>query len=67
MTESDKADLGVVALAVMGANLARNVARQGFGVSLFNRNAARTDALMRDHGREGRFYLPTASADSSPR
>jgi 6-phosphogluconate dehydrogenase len=56
MTGDGKADLGVVGLAVMGANLARNAARRGFGVALFNRHSARTDALMRDHGDDGRFY-----------
>ncbi len=48
-------DIGVLGLAVMGANLARNAARKGFGVALFNRNGARTDALMNEHGHEGRF------------
>ena len=48
-------DLGVMGLAVMGANLARNAARKGFGVALFNRNVERTDTLMREHGHEGRF------------
>jgi len=33
----DLADIGVMGLAVMGANLARNAARKGFGVALFNR------------------------------
>jgi len=56
MAGDGNADLGVVGLAVMGANLARNAARHGFGVALFNRHSARTDALMRDHGGEGRFY-----------
>ena len=48
-------DLGVMGLAVMGANLARNAARKGFGVALYNRNGARTDKLMEEHGRDGRF------------
>ena len=56
MSETEKADLGVVGLAVMGANLGRNAAHKGFGVALFNRHAERTDALMREHGREGRFF-----------
>ena len=55
MTDMDKADLGVMGLAVMGANLARNAARHGFGVALYNRHGERTDALVRDHGGEGRF------------
>ena len=59
MTESAKADLGV-GVAVMGADLARNAARRGFGVALFNRSHGRTEALMRDHGGEGRF-LPAGS------
>jgi len=48
-------DLGVMGLAVMGANLARNAARKGFGVALYNRHGDRTDKLMADHGHEGRF------------
>ena len=48
-------DLGVMGLAVMGANLARNAARKGFGVALYNRHGNRTDKLMADHGHEGRF------------
>ncbi len=60
MTVGQKADLGVLGLAVMGANLARNAAGRGFGVALFNRHAERTDELVRDHGGEGRFS-PTKS------
>ena len=56
-------DLGVLGLAVMGANLARNAARKGFGVALYNRNAARTDDLVRDFGHEGRF-TPTKDLQS---
>jgi 6-phosphogluconate dehydrogenase len=48
-------DLGVLGLAVMGANLARNAARKGFGVALYNRHGGRTDDLVREFGREGRF------------
>jgi len=56
-------DLGVLGLAVMGANLARNAARKGFGVALYNRNAGRTDDLVRDFGHEGRF-TPTKNLRS---
>ena len=49
------ADIGVLGLAVMGANLARNAARKGFGVALYNRNHERTDELIAEHGNEGRF------------
>jgi 6-phosphogluconate dehydrogenase len=52
---ADLADIGVLGLAVMGANLARNAARKGFGVALFNRHAERTEELVREHGDEGRL------------
>jgi 6-phosphogluconate dehydrogenase len=48
-------DLGVLGLAVMGANLARNAARKGFGVALYNRHGGRTDDLVSNFGHEGRF------------
>ena len=52
---SEFCDLGVMGLAVMGANLARNAARKGFGVALFNRHGERTDRLVEEFGKEGRF------------
>jgi 6-phosphogluconate dehydrogenase len=39
----------------MGANLARNAARKGFGVALYNRHPERTDKLVEEFGHEGRF------------
>ncbi len=62
-TKPIPADIGVVGLAVMGANLARNAARNGFGVALFNRHFERTDALMREYGAEGRFTPTKSLAD----
>ena len=56
MSESTgKSKIGVTGLAVMGANLARNAARKGFGVALYNRHGERTDKLMEEFGQEGRF------------
>ncbi|WP_285725025.1 NADP-dependent phosphogluconate dehydrogenase [Psychromicrobium xiongbiense] len=49
------AQIGVTGLAVMGANLARNLARNGYTVALHNRSAARTDELLAKHGSEGDF------------
>src|ERR1700674_2521525 len=49
------ARFGVMGLAVMGANLARNVASRGVPVAVYNRTAARTDAFMAEHGAEGGF------------
>ena len=55
MTEQPAADIGVTGLAVMGRNLARNLARHGHAVALHNRSAERTRALVREHGDEGTF------------
>ncbi len=49
------AHIGVTGLAVMGANLARNFARNGYTVALHNRSVAKTDALLQAHGDEGAF------------
>jgi 6-phosphogluconate dehydrogenase len=54
--------IGVTGLAVMGANLARNLARHGHQVVLHNRTQARTDALVAAHGDEGDF-VPTGSIE----
>jgi len=45
-----KANIGVVGLAVMGSNLARNLAsREGNTVAVFNRSRAKTDELLAAH------------------
>jgi len=54
-SQTPLAQIGVTGLAVMGSNIARNFARHGYTVALHNRTAARTDALLADHGAEGRF------------
>jgi 6-phosphogluconate dehydrogenase len=46
-------ELGVTGLATMGANLARNVARNGFPVAVHNRTESRTRELLDRHGDEG--------------
>jgi 6-phosphogluconate dehydrogenase len=56
------ADIGVTGLAVMGSNLARNLARNGFVTAVHNRTQARTDALIAEHGNEGAF-VPSTSID----
>jgi 6-phosphogluconate dehydrogenase len=60
MTEQRKADIGVTGLAVMGRNLARNLARHGHVVSLHNRSPERTRSLVKEHGDEGTF-VPSES------
>ncbi|HEY4607517.1 MAG TPA: NADP-dependent phosphogluconate dehydrogenase, partial [Acidimicrobiia bacterium] len=43
---SDKADIGVVGLGVMGANLALNLADNGYRVVVFNRTGSVTDDFV---------------------
>ena len=52
---SGEAQIGVTGLAVMGSNLARNFARNGFTVAVHNRTPARTRALIEEFGDEGDF------------
>ena len=54
---------GVTGLAVMGANLARNVAHHGIPVAVHNRTTARTEQLMADHGGEGPITGSESVAD----
>lgn len=59
---SGTAQIGVTGLAVMGRNLARNFARNGFTVAVHNRTAAKTRALVEEFGDEGTF-VPAESAE----
>src|SRR3954453_1153702 len=47
--------IGVTGLAVMGANLARNIAGRGVPTAVHNRTTARTEQFMAEHGEEGPF------------
>lgn len=51
----ETAQIGVTGLAVMGRNLARNLARHGYRVALHNRTFERTRSLVAEHGHEGTF------------
>ncbi|HWG63531.1 MAG TPA: NADP-dependent phosphogluconate dehydrogenase [Streptosporangiaceae bacterium] len=63
MTQEGKADIGVTGLAVMGRNLARNLARHGHVVALHNRSAERTHSLVKEHGDEGAFVASDSMQD----
>ena len=52
---AEKSRIGVTGLAVMGANLARNMARRGFTVAVHNRTTAKTTQFIEDYGHEGAF------------
>ncbi len=59
---TEKAQIGVTGLAVMGRNLARNFARHGHTVAVHNRSYGRTKELVEEFGHEGTF-LPAESAE----
>ncbi len=60
---STSAQIGVTGLAVMGSNLARNFARNGYTVAVHNRSAAKTHALIDEHGHEGDFVAAETAKD----
>ncbi|XOQ52608.1 MAG: 6-phosphogluconate dehydrogenase, decarboxylating [Succiniclasticum sp.] len=47
-----KFSMGLIGLAVMGANLARNLARNKIPTLVFNRTAAKTEAFIQTYGNE---------------
>jgi 6-phosphogluconate dehydrogenase len=72
MDSQGSAEIGVTGLAVMGRNLARNLARHGHTVALHNRSVERTRSLVAQHGEEGTFVPSESLSDfvaslSSPR
>lgn len=50
-----KLDIGIIGLAVMGRSLALNMADHGFKVGGYNRSAAVTEQVMKDHPHENLF------------
>ncbi|SDY77323.1 6-phosphogluconate dehydrogenase (decarboxylating) [Modestobacter sp. DSM 44400] len=62
MSTAARANIGVVGLAVMGSNLARNLAsREGNTVAVYNRSPGRTDTLMTEHGDAG--FIPSTTIE----
>lgn len=55
-----KADIGLVGLAVMGQNLALNIARKGYSVAVYNRTAERTKKFVEDRVKSEKI-IPTYS------
>ena len=51
------AQIGVTGLAVMGSNLARNFARNGYSVAVHNRTPAKTRAFREEFEAEGEFVF----------
>lgn len=60
LSESQKADIGVIGLAVMGENLVLNLESRGYTVAVFNRTTERVDAFLNGRGK-GKHILPAHS------
>src|SRR5205809_5753130 len=56
-------EMGVVGLATMGMNLARNLASHGVRVAVYNRTRQRTDEFMSSFGKDGDFHAAYAFDD----
>src|SRR6202140_1102879 len=59
-------EIGVVGLATMGENLARNLASHGARAAVYNRTRKRTDDFMAAHSKEGDFR-PTGAVEGLAR
>jgi 6-phosphogluconate dehydrogenase len=52
------ADIGLIGLAVMGSNLALNIAEKGYTIAVHNRTASKIDDFMvtsREQGLDGKI------------
>ncbi|MCL2653530.1 MAG: NAD(P)-binding domain-containing protein, partial [Propionibacteriaceae bacterium] len=47
------AEIGVIGMAVMGSNLARNLAHHGYKTAIYNRTAAKTMSVAQEFPQEG--------------
>src|SRR5437868_13764988 len=56
-------EMGVVGLATMGMNLARNLASHGVHVAVYNRTRQRTEEFMTSYGKDGDFRAAYAFED----
>ena len=56
-----KADIGLIGLAVMGQNLVLNMCDHGYTVAVFNRTVSKVDEFMNDAGKGRDNLLPAKS------
>jgi 6-phosphogluconate dehydrogenase len=54
-TKPELAKIGMIGLAVMGENLALNIARNGFSIAVFNRDTSKVDKFL--HRAEGKQVI----------
>src|SRR5215471_11927775 len=61
-TKPELAKIGMIGLAVMGENLALNIARNGFRIAVYNRDAAKVDKFL--HRAEGKDVVGAYSIEN---
>lgn len=49
LMENEKPQIGVIGMAVMGKNLALNIESRGYTVAIYNRTAAKTETVVKEH------------------
>src|SRR5512145_438748 len=59
---NEKADIGLIGLAVMGENLVLNMESKGFTVAIFNRSVEKVDAFLQGRGK-GKKFIGTKSIE----
>ena len=52
MSKQATCDIGLIGLAVMGENLALNIASRGFSIAVYNRTTSVTDAFVAGRGKQ---------------
>ena len=52
MAKQATCDIGLIGLAVMGENLALNIASRGYSIAVYNRTGAVTDAFVKGRGNQ---------------
>ncbi len=52
---TDKCDIGLIGLAVMGENLALNIESRGFSIAVYNRTTSKVDDLMAGRAKGKKF------------
>ena len=59
----DKAEIGLIGLAVMGSNLALNIAEKGNRIAVFNRSPDKTDTFFAEAGALKEQIVPTKTLE----
>jgi 6-phosphogluconate dehydrogenase len=59
-----KADIGLIGLGTMGANLALNIAEKGFRIAVFNRTTARTREFVEEAGELAGNIVPCETLEA---